>query len=304
MKFSEISVYTTSEASEIVAYFLQEACMDGVSIYDKKDLYSNPSWDYKDDEADKVYGEEVVVKGYCNLENTQGVLDFLRQSFAAIENAGSLNITVNQVDGDAWVAKWKETFKPIETEKIVICPEWQSVTTNKLVLLLDTGVAFGTGQHETTSMCLGIAERLSFADKRVLDVGCGSGILGLCALLLGASYAELIDIDSQATDIARHNAEINGLTDKCVIKTGNLTERTTDRFDVVFANLTADILELLHNDISKVVNLDTLVVLSGILDVKLQQVINTYSDVFEVIDTTSKGEWRALLLKVKKDAQI
>lgn len=300
MKFSEISVCTTSEASEIVAYFLQEACMDGVSIYDKKDLYSNSSWDYKDDDIDKSYGEEVVVKGYCNLENTQGVLDFLRQSFASIENAGSLNISVNQVDGDAWVDKWKETFKPIETDKIVICPEWQSVSTDKLVLLLDTGVAFGTGQHETTSMCLNFAERLDLKGKRILDVGCGSGILGLSALLLGASYAELVDIDSQATDIARHNAEINGLTEKCNIKTGNLTEQTKGLFDVVFANLTADILEILHNDISKVVKSDTLVVLSGILDFKLQQVTDTYSDVFAIADTASKGEWRALLLNVKK----
>ena len=301
MIFSEITVKTTSEASELVAYFLQEVCMDGISIYDRRDLYDNASWDYKDESAEQNYADEVVVKGYCNVEDTERVLDFLRDRLSSLTDAGSLAVSVGSVDGDLWVAKFKETFKPIETEKIVICPEWQSVSCDKPVLLLDTGVAFGTGQHETTSMCLDIAEQLNLNGKRVLDVGCGSGILGLSALLLGAEFAEMVDIDEQATAVARHNAEINGLSGKCAIKTGNLTEQTEGEFDVLFANLTADILALLHDDIASVVSDDTVVVLSGILDVKLKQVTELYSDIFDVIETKSLGEWRALLLEAKKD---
>ena len=299
MNYSEIAVYTTSEMAELVAYFLQEVCMDGVSIYDKKDLYDNASWDYKDDTAELQYCDEVVVKGYCEEEDTNRVLDFLRQNLQGLQNAGSLKIAVNTVDGNAWVEKWKETFTPIETGKLVICPEWQSVTTDKTVFLIDTGIAFGTGQHETTAMCLEVAESLELHGKTVLDVGCGSGILGLCALLLGASRAELVDVDSQATEIARHNAEINGLSDRCSIKTGSLTEKTTGKFDMVFANLTADILQLLRGEISKVVKSGTLLVLSGILDVKLEEVRKAYSDEFEVLRTVEKGEWRALLLQAK-----
>lgn len=300
MRYSEIAVYTTSQSSDLVAFFLQEVCLDGISIYDKNDLYNNPSWDYKDDVADKPYDEyEVIVKGYCNLDDTENVLAYLKDSFKALTDAGSLRIQVGTVEGDAWVEKFKETFKPIETEKIVICPEWQSVQTEKLTLLLDTGVAFGTGQHETTSMCLQFAEHIDLIGKRILDVGCGSGILGLSALLLGADYAELVDIDKQATDVALHNAQINGLTKKCSIKTGNLTEQTSGKFDVVFANLTADILALLHDDVSKVIHKNTVVVLSGILDIKLQQVADLYSDLFGVLETKSQGEWRALLLKTK-----
>lgn len=300
MRYSEIAVYTTSQSSDLVAFFLQEVCLDGISIYDKNDLYNNPSWDYKDDVADKPYDEyEVIVKGYCNLDDTENVLAYLKDSFKALTDAGSLRIQVGTVEGDAWVEKFKETFKPIETEKIVICPEWQSVQTEKLTLLLDTGVAFGTGQHETTSMCLQFAEHIDLTGKRILDVGCGSGILGLSALLLGADYAELVDIDKQATDVALHNAQINGLTKKCSIKTGNLTEQTSGKFDVVFANLTADILALLHDDVSKVIHKNTVVVLSGILDIKLQQVADLYSDLFGVLETKSQGEWRALLLKTK-----
>lgn len=296
MKFTEITVRTNSQSAELVAYFLQEVCMDGVSIYDKNDLYNNASWDYKDDIAEKIYESEVLVKGYCEIENTPSVLTFLRQSFALLTDAGSLETTTTLVEGDAWVQTWKQTFRPIETDKIVICPEWQSVTTDKTVLLLDTGIAFGTGQHETTSMCLEVLENLPLQSKTVLDVGCGSGILGISALLMGASSAELIDIDSQATDVARHNAQINNVANRCTIKTGNLTEQTNGTFDVVFANLTADILTLLYEGISQVVHNGTLVVLSGILDVKLQQITQLYGKQFDIVQTKQKGEWRALLL--------
>ena len=299
MDFSEIAVYTNSLMAEVVAYFLQEVCMDGVSIYDIKDLYDNPSWDYKEDGIELQYASEVVVKGYCNLEDTDSVLHFLRQSFSGLTDAGSLNIVVNTVDGNAWVDKFRETFQPIETDKLVICPEWQTVTTAKTVFKMDSGVAFGTGQHETTSMCLQLLERLDLAGKSVLDVGCGSGILGLTALLLGARHAELVDIDEQATDVAVHNAEINGLANMCVVKTGNLTDQTKGTFDIVFANLTADVLALLRSDIAQVVRHGTLLILSGILDVKLDGVLDLYSDLFDVVEIKQKGEWRAVLMQAK-----
>ena len=299
MKYSEITVRTTSEMAEVVAYFLQEVCLDGVTILDKNDLYQNASWDYKDDSADMVYADEVMVKGYCNVEDTNSVLTFLRQNLSNLTNAGSLDIKVGTVDGNAWVEKWKETFRPLETEKLVICPEWQSVETDKIVFLMDSGVAFGTGQHETTSMCLEFLENLHLSNQTVLDVGCGSGILGLCALLLGAKSAELVDIDVQATDVALHNAQINGLDSLCSIKTGNLTEKTTGTFNIVFANLTADILQLLYQDISTVVHSGTTLILSGILDIKLDGIVELYSQKFDVLEIKQKGEWRALKLSAK-----
>ena len=299
MDFTEITVFTNSENAEVVAYFLQEVCLDGVTILDKNDLYQNASWDYKDDSADMVYADEVMVKGYCNVEDTNSVLTFLRQNLSNLTNAGSLDIKVGTVDGNAWVEKWKETFRPLETEKLVICPEWQSVETDKIVFLMDSGVAFGTGQHETTSMCLEFLENLHLSNQTVLDVGCGSGILGLCALLLGAKSAELVDIDVQATDVALHNAQINGLESLCSIKTGNLTEKTTGTFNIVFANLTADILQLLYQDISTVVHSGTTLILSGILDIKLDGIVELYSQKFDVLEIKQKGEWRALKLSAK-----
>ncbi len=303
MLYSEITVKTTSQAAEIVAYFLQEVCMDGVSIYDIHDLYDNPSWDYKDDIAEKPYDKEVLVKGYCNLDETESVIQSLKQNLSCLTDAGSLTISVGQVEGDSWVAKWKETFKPIETEKIVICPEWQNVSTDKKVLLLDTGIAFGTGQHETTSMCLQFAENLNLSEKTVLDVGCGSGILGLSALLLGAKHACLVDIDRQAVDVAVHNAQINNVQNSCNILQGNLTEKVNGTFDVVFANLTADILVGLYADIAKVVHSGTIVVLSGIVDTKLDGILQLFGQTFEKIDVLQKGEWRAVKFVTKEIAQ-
>lgn len=299
MKYCEVTVRTTSQSAELVAYFLQEVCMDGVSIYDRNDLYQNASWDYKEDTAEAAYQEEVLVKGYCEKEDTQRVLSFLYGKFADLQDAGSLQISVAEVEGDAWVAKWKETFRPIETQKLVVCPEWQSVQTDKQVLLLDTGVAFGTGQHETTSMCLSFAEQLDLQGKKVLDVGCGSGILGLAALLLGAQSAHLVDIDTQAVEAATHNAVINGLQHRCTICADNLIANTEGVFDVVFANLTADVLALLKPQLPKVVHSNTAVVVSGILDTKLQGVLQLFSDAFEPQQIAQKGEWCAALLKLR-----
>ena len=295
MDYTEITVKTNRQSADLIAYFLEEVCLpDGISIYDINDLYDNPSWDYKDDVADKPYDkEEVLVKGYCNQEDTDSVLDFLRQRFSGLTDAGTLSISVATVDGNAWVSKWKETFRPIETDKLVICPEWQTVDTDKIVMLLDTGVAFGTGQHETTSMCIGFAEQMDLKGKRVLDVGCGSGILGLSALLLGAESAEFVDIDSQAVEACKHNVQINNLSDKAVVHQGNLTEQTSGKFDVVFANLTADILAGLYQQISSVVHSGSVLIMSGIIDFKEQFVKQLYSQSFDLQQENSLGEWRA-----------
>ncbi len=298
MDYSEITISTTSEASELVAYFMQEVCIDGVGIYDKKD-FNSASWDYKEDGAEDIYGNETKVKGYCKVEDTESVLCFLREKMAALSNAGSLDITVGRVRDDDWVARWKETFRPIETSRMVICPEWLSVDTDKNVLLLDAGIAFGTGQHETTSMCISFAEDLCLDGKTVLDIGSGSGILGLAALKQGAAHATLIDIDRQAAEIAAHNAEINALTDRCEIICGDLTEKVGGVFDLVFANLTADILTRLYDGIGAVVRKGSYIILSGILDSKLAEVETLYGGKFRVVQTAEKGEWRALLLEVR-----
>ena len=301
MKYTQITVKTTSQASEIVAYYLQEVCLDGVSIYDKSDLYSS-SWDYVDDNFVNNYDQEVTVSGCCEKENTDSVLCFLRNAFFNLEgqDAGSLAISTQEVDGDEWLNSWKQTFTQLEIGNVIICPEWLTVENphNKKVLLLETGIAFGTGQHETTSMVLDFMQKVDMAGKSVVDVGCGSGILGLVALLLGAGKAVLIDNDSQATEVSLHNAQLNGLEGKCHISCSGLVDGVTQTFDVLLANLTADILYILAQDISKVVHKGSKIILSGILTDRAHKVIDCYQQKgFTLVDRQDKGEWTALVME-------
>ncbi len=298
--YSQITVSTNTATSELVAYFLQECCMDGVSIYDRKD-FDNGSWDYADENAVNNYSDEVLVKGYCNIEEVENALAYLRQNLSGLTDAGTLNITVDEVDGDMWINNWKKTFRPLEIGGIVVCPQWMTLEENQQglpVLYLDSGSAFGTGQHETTAMCIRLMDKADVKGKNVLDVGCGSGILGLAALLKGANHAVLTDIDMQATEATLVNAGLNGLTDKCTVVCGDLAKDIDEQFPVVFANLTAEILYLLAEGITKVTLPKGKLVLSGILNDRADKVELAFSKQgFTKIDSMSEGEWTALLLE-------
>lgn len=298
--YSQITVSTNTATSELVAYFLQECCMDGVSIYDRKD-FDNGSWDYADENAVNNYSDEVLVKGYCNIEEVENALAYLRQNLSGLTYAGTLNITVDEVDGDMWINNWKKTFRPLEIGGIVVCPQWMTPEENQQglpVLYLDSGSAFGTGQHETTAMCIKLMDKADVKGKHVLDVGCGSGILGLAALLKGANHAVLTDIDMQATEATLVNAGLNGLTDKCTAVCGDLAKDIDEQFPVVFANLTAEILYLLAEGITKVTLPKGKLVLSGILNDRADKVELAFSKQgFTKIDSMSEGEWTALLLE-------
>ena len=298
--YSQITVSTNTATSELVAYFLQECCMDGVSIYDRKD-FDNGSWDYADENAVNNYSDEVLVKGYCNIEEVENALAYLRQNLSGLTDAGTLNITVDEVDGDMWINNWKKTFRPLEIGGIVVCPQWMTPEDGQQglpVLYLDSGSAFGTGQHETTAMCIRLMDKADVKGKSVLDVGCGSGILGLAALLKGANHAILTDIDMQATEATLVNAGLNGLTDKCTVVCGDLAKDIDEQFPVVFANLTAEILYLLAEGITKVTLPKGKLVLSGILNDRADKVELAFSKQgFTKIDSMSEGEWTALLLE-------
>ena len=301
MKYDEITIKTNSATSDIVAYFLQTYCLDGITIYDKNDLLTNSSWDYVDDHAFENYVDEVIVKGYCLKENTQLAVESLKQDLAFLQGeVGSLQIFVKEVDDASWIDEWKKYFVPIDLGDIVVCPKWEKVTpkSGQKVLYLDSGISFGTGQHETTSLCIELMQSCNLKDAQVCDVGCGSGILGLSALLLGAESAVMVDIDEQAVEICLQNAIENNLQDKCEILCGNLTEKINGTFNVVFANLTADILLLLAKDIHTITNEDTILILSGILTDRCESVKKCYNDLgFNFVEHRQKGEWSALILK-------
>ena len=168
----------------------------------------------------------------------------------------------------------------------------------KIVIKMDPGMAFGSGEHESTKMCLEYLQELKLDGKSVVDVGCGSGILALCARALGAKDIEAYDIDDIAVSAAKINAKENGFDD-IKIENSNLLEKSSKTFDVVLANITSEVLKMLAKDLRKYVNDNGIVIISGILESLEHEVLKAFTDLgFEVMMRKHKGEWTAFKLKV------
>ena len=215
---------------------------------------------------------------------------------------GTLEDTKRQVDGDDWIDVWKKHFRPIHLGKIVVVPEWidYAPTAEEKVVLLDSNMAFGTGEHETTSSCVELMQEYIGENSVCIDVGCGSGILGISAIKLGAAKAYLTDIDEVAVASSLHNAKLNGVQDKTVVAHSNLLENTDIQGDVMMANITGEILVMLAPSIPKNLKKDGVLILSGIIESRLEMVKEAYFAVgMEIVKERRKGEWFALVLKHK-----
>ena len=203
-------------------------------------------------------------------------------------------IVVGEVDEQDWANEWKKYYKPIVTSQITVVPTWINYTPadGEKIMRLDPGMAFGTGEHATTRMCL---ELMDVKGKSVIDVGCGSGILGIAAELVGADSVYMCDIDPQAVEFAKKNALLNGV--KAVVEEADLIEGD-HKADFIFANITADILMRLSRSIGKHLNDDGIIVLSGIINTRLDEVIECYKGAgYVIIDKAEREDWRALKLK-------
>ena len=167
-------------------------------------------------------------------------------------------------------------------------------------MLLDSNMAFGTGEHETTSMCVELMQEYITPNSVCIDVGCGSGILGISAVKLGAAKAYLTDIDEVAVDSSKHNGELNGVAEKLVVAHSNLLDDTQIQGDIMMANITGEILKMLAPSIPKNLKPDGVLILSGIIESRLEMVKAAYEEVgMQVIVEKRKGEWFALVLKHK-----
>ena len=161
-------------------------------------------------------------------------------------------------------------------------------------------MAFGTGEHETTSMCVELMQDYITPDSICIDVGCGSGILGISAIKLGAAKAYLTDIDPIAVESSLHNCELNGVADNCVVALSNLLDDTDIQGDVMMANITGEVLKMLAPSIPKNLKKDGVLILSGIIESRLEMVKNAYEEVgMQVVFEKRRGEWFALVLKHK-----
>ena len=310
MKFIEFTVHTTTEGSELIADIFWNYTNYGVTVCDYNDIVALQSdkrtfWDYMDDDVARPSGD-VLVKCFLpvdiadeNIRSIIGDIEELKERSAF--PLGTLETARREVDGDDWIDIWKKPFRPLHIgERVVVCPEWieYAPKEGEAVVRLDSNMAFGTGEHETTAMCLELLQQYLRPGDAVVDVGCGSGILGIAALLMGAGFAYMTDIDYVAVQSAAHNAALNGVDGRAKIALSDLLEDADVRGQVMTANITADILCRLAGSIPKNLCPGGALILSGIIAPKLAQVIAAYEGVgLHLVKQLQRGEWYALAFR-------
>ncbi len=234
-------------------------------------------------------------------DNPNEAISFLKERFNA-ENI-EYKIYSNDCDVEACLENWRKYFKPVKIgEKLLIRPIWRDdyEKDGRIILNLEPGLAFGTGTHETTRLCLQALEKYIKKDCTMLDVGCGSGILSVAGLLLGAKSAVGIDIDELAVKASVENAKLNDVSEKYTGIHGNLADKVEGCFDVITANIVADAIIMLSADIEKHMNENTVYIMSGIIDSRVDDVLTALPDTLEVIEQYEEKNWLCLVAMLKK----
>ena len=288
----EISIKTNHQDAELISAAMFMAGADGVEIDDKQDvidvLSSSKNWDYVDDDVMNV-GDEVFVKTVLEGDETS-FLDSLKSVLKTLNI--SVSIDLNEIDDVDWTKEWKKYFKPVHTSSVTVVPSWieYDKAEGEKILLIEPGHAFGTGEHETTKMCLDMMGDVK--GKDIVDVGCGSGILGIAAKICGAKSAYLCDIDSMCVESSVRHAKLNKV-DVTVEERDLLSDKDVYG-DLVFANLTADILLELSDGICDHISDGGYLIISGIIDSREEEVLTRYLDLgLKLVDKMSMKDWRA-----------
>lgn len=319
MKWLEIAVYTTDEGIPYVCAALDGAGIMGQSIEESREAAaaflreSVLYWDFAD--MEKIGTDHPCVKGYAADEpQNRALVDEAKQAVARLKTLslgvelGSLACTVRTVDEEDWANNWKQYYKPLNIgEKLLVLPSWEKAPADngRVILKLDPGMAFGTGAHHTTRMCLELLEKTVKSGDLMLDMGCGSGILSIAARLLGAKKAIAVDIDPIADTIARENADMNGLcAGDYEIHIGNLLSDEALRqaidgsYPVIAANIVADVIMALSPLAYKLTAPGGAFIVSGIIDDRVEEVkARLLLEGFVLEEVLSSDCWFAILCR-------
>lgn len=302
MIYIEYTVLTTTEASDAVAYILEREGAVGIATIDPNDFLmlnkDRHSWDYTEPALAASLGTDVKVKGYF-----YNYSDKIEKSIQGLKNfgldIGKGQIIINQVNDENWANAWKKYFKPFKVgKKIVIKPTWEDykIAENDIIVEIDPGMAFGTGSHETTSMCLELLEKYIKTKDIVIDVGCGSGILGITAAKLGADTVTCIDFDENAYKVATDNVILNKMESKIKVLKGNLLDGIVLEADLIIANIVADVIMNLSDKAYRLISTGGLFISSGIIIDREKDVINQLiNDNFKIKEVLKMGEWCAIV---------
>ena len=319
MNWLQLSISTTTVGIEPVCAVLMEAGVTGMEIEDREDFHNflennKSKWDYVDEDLLKSFDGETKVKFYvtdnaCGLDMRSLVLEGLSRLKELDENKeyGELTVSSSEMKEEDWAENWKKYFKPLEVgDKILILPEWETLDTptDRTVFTVNPGMSFGTGSHHTTQLCIKGLEKYLKPEMNVLDLGCGSGILSIIALLLGAKSAVTVDIDANAAEIAAQNAARNGINkEKYSTLAGNiltdekLLKSISDKeYDIVLANIVADVIIGLEPIVPSLLKKGGIFITSGIINDRSDEVVKTYEKTgFKLLERLEQGDWTALI---------
>ena len=315
MKWLELHIDTTPAGLEPVSDLLRDQGIEGLVIEDEGDFHSfleqnRQYWDYVDE------GLEQSMAGKCRitfyLEDSEAGYRTLAMTRIALQpfkeahpEFGSLLLTMENVEDADWENNWKAFYKPMEIgERLIVIPDWEEADPHgRVALRLNPGLIFGTGSHATTRLCLQALERLVQPGMRVLDLGCGSGILSIAALLLGADSAFGCDIDDKAVDVAYENAALNGIgKDRYTVRAGDVLSDRKLRadmgagYDIVVANIVADVIIALAATARDLMAPGGYFLCSGIIDDRAAEVKGKLvENGFTILEENSSEGWYSYL---------
>lgn len=305
MNWTEITIKVNQKDTDTAAAIANMTVPYGIYIEDYSDL---------EEKAEEIahinlIDEELIAKDrttslihiyISECDNALEAVEYLKEHLTAanIENSVE-SIGVNDAD---WNENWKKYFHTTEIgEKLVIVPSWERYDNKngRVVLNIDPGAAFGTGTHATTSLCLSLLESHIKNGTKMLDIGTGSGILAIASSLLGAETAIGVDIDAQSVKTAKENAEINKVENKCEFIVGDLADKISGKFQVICANIVADVIIKLFDNVKNFMTDDGVLIISGIIDIRKEDVLNSAAaHGFKVLKENYKENWCAFTLGI------
>lgn len=309
MKWNKFRLQTTTQAEDVVSSILTDLGIEGVEIEDKVPLTQKE----KEQMFVDILPETALDDGVAYLsfyleesEDKEAVLEKVRNELDEMKefmDLGPCTIEESQTEDVDWVNNWKQYFHQFYVDDILIIPSWEDVKPEdegKMIIHIDPGTAFGTGMHETTQLCIRQIKKYVTDTTRILDVGCGSGILGMLALKFGADYSVGTDLDPCAIDATHENMKENGVSkDRYEVMIGNIIDDKEiqdrvgyEKYDIVAANILADVLVALTPVIVNQLKPGGIYITSGIIDDKEEVVKQAVSDAgLELLDVTCQGEW-------------
>ena len=315
MKWNQFRLATTTEATDIVSSMLADLGVEGVQIEDKVPLTAQDKEQMFVDILPDIAEDdgEAYLTFYLDVdEDYTELLAQIREELEdmkAYVNVGSCVIEESQTEDIDWVNNWKQYFHQFYIDDILVIPSWEEVKEedkDRMIVHIDPGTAFGTGAHETTQLCIRAVKKYVTKDTEILDVGCGSGILGMIALMLGAKHSVGTDLDPCAITATHENMEVNGITkERYEVMIGNIIDDKEvqdkvgyEKYDIVLANILAEVLVPLTPVIVNQMKKGAVYITSGIIDDKEETVVNAVKAAgLEVLEVNYQGEWVSVVAR-------